>query len=165
MNIYLLRHAIAMDRLTWKKSDAERPLTDEGRKKMMQAAKGMKKAGITFDWILTSPHRRAFDTAQIVANAYKAEKKLRLSRSLMPDGDPKLLMRHLALDFRSWESVLLVGHEPYLSKLISVLIGGTDVNLNFKKGGLCLLTADTLAYEACATLEWLLTPKLLKKLR
>jgi len=164
MDLYFLRHAIALDRSAWKKSDAERPLTEKGRKKMIQSAKGMKHFGITFDWILTSPYRRAYDTAQIVAKEYKAEKKLRLARTLIPDGDPKALMRHLALDFRTWESILLVGHEPYLSKLIGLLISGHDVTINFKKGGLCLLKADSLTYGCCATLEAFLTPKMLKKL-
>jgi phosphohistidine phosphatase len=164
MNLYLLRHAIALDRTEWKKADEERPLTDKGRKKMVQAAEGMKSLGVEFDWILTSPYRRAHDTALIIADVYKAQKKLRLSRPLTPDGDPKTLMRHLALDFRAWETVLLVGHEPYLSKLMGMLIGGADVKIDFKKGGLCLLAADSLAYGACATLEWLVPPKLLRKL-
>ena len=164
MNLYFLRHAIALDRAEWKKSDAERPLTDKGRKKMIQNAKGMKRLGLTFDWILTSPYRRAYDTAHIVAAEYKTLKNLRLSKSLTPEGDPKALVRHLALDFRAWESILLVGHEPFLSHLISVFIGGSALNVDFKKGGLCLLTADSLAYDRCATLEWLLPPKVLRHL-
>ena len=73
-------------------------------------------------------------------------------------------MRHLALNFRSWESILLVGHEPYLSQLISVLIGGEKMRVDFKKGGLCGLSADSLAYGKCATLEWLMTLKILRAL-
>ena len=166
MNLYLLRHAIALDKTDWSKSDAERPLTDKGRKKMAEAAKGMKRLGVAFDWMLTSPHRRAYDTAQIVAKEYKAEKKLRLSRSLMPDGDPKALMRHLALDFRAWETVLLVGHEPYLSKLIAVLIGGADAQFRLQKGRPVLSgRRRTLTYGRCATLEWLIPPKILRKLK
>ena len=89
MKLYFLRHAIAMDRLEWKKSDAERPLTDKGRKKMIRAAEGMKAFGITFDWILTSPYRRAHDTALIVTKEYKAEKnfacRARSNRRVIPN--------------------------------------------------------------------------------
>src|SRR6476646_6009861 len=109
MNLYILRHAIAMEPAEWKKSDSERPLTKDGIRKMKKVAKGMRKAGVKFDWILTSPYRRAYDTAQIVAKEYDARKQLRLSKSLAVDGDPKTLVKHLALNFRIWESVLLVG--------------------------------------------------------
>lgn len=164
MKLYVLRHAIALDQTEWRKADAERPLTEKGRKRMIEAAKGIKALDLSFDWILTSPYRRAYDTARIVAKTLKAEKKLKVSRSLASDGDPKTLMRHLALDYRAWESVLLVGHEPYLSRLIGVLIGGPEARMDFKKGGLCLLNAESLAYDRCATLEWFLTPKILRAL-
>lgn len=165
MILYVLRHAIAVDRTEWRGSESDRPLTKEGRKKMEKAAEGMREFGIDFDWILTSPFRRAYDTAAIVADVYKAKKKIRLSKSLAPDGDPKTLVRHLALDFRSWESLLLVGHEPYLSKLISTLVAGhPEAQLDFRKGGLCRLNAPSLAYDRCATLEWWLPPKVLRKL-
>jgi phosphohistidine phosphatase SixA len=56
----------------------------------------------------------------------------------------------------------LVGHEPYLSELISMLLSGTtDLSINFKKAGLCKLTVEHLRLGPCATLEWLVSPKLL----
>ena len=165
MILYVLRHAVALDRAKWRQADSERPLTKEGVKKMKKIAKGMQQAGVQFDWILTSPYRRAFDTAKIVAEAYDCRKQLKVSRSLASDGDPKTLMRHLALDYRSWETLLLVGHEPYLTRLISVLVGGTpEISLTLKKGGLARLTASSLAYSRCASLDWLLPSKLLRRL-
>jgi phosphohistidine phosphatase SixA len=82
----------------------------------------------------------------------------------MPEGDPKTLMRHLALDFRSWESLLLVGHEPYLSKLTGVLVADQSVAMDLKKGGLCQLQAASLTYGRCATLQALYPPKALRKI-
>ncbi len=73
MNLYILRHAIALDPSEWKKSDSERPLSKEGIRKMKKAAKGMRRMDLHFDWILTSPFRRAYDTAQIVAKEFKAK--------------------------------------------------------------------------------------------
>src|ERR1039458_5525890 len=124
MNLYFLRHAIAADKTQWKGSDSDRPLTEEGIKKMKKAVKGLRRLDLEIDWILTSPFRRAFDTAQIVAKEMKLKDKLKVSRSLAVDGDPKALVRHLALGFRTRESIMLVGHEPYLSPLISVLVWG-----------------------------------------
>lgn len=165
MNIFILRHAIALDRSDWKGSDSDRPLTDEGIRKMKKAAKGIRRLDLRIDWILTSPFRRAYDTAMITAKELNLKKKMRLSKSLSPEGDQKALVRHLALDFKTWESVLLVGHEPYLSGLIGTLTTGIkEGGLELDKGGLAKLTADSLTHGQCAKLEWLLTPKILKKL-
>jgi phosphohistidine phosphatase len=165
MDIFLLRHAIALDRAKWSKKDADRPLTKAGQKKMRREAKGLKRLKLSVDWILTSPHRRAFDTAAIVAKALKAKKKMKVVPQLAANGDPKALMKRLALDYRTDDRLLLVGHDPYLSRLVSKLIGAAaPLALDFKKGGLCRLSADTLQYGPCATLEWWLPPKLLKKI-
>jgi phosphohistidine phosphatase len=165
MNLYFLRHAIAKDRTQWHGKDSERPLTAEGRQKMKKAAKGLKHLKLDFDWILTSPYTRAYDTAQIVAKAFKAKKKLRVEKDLASDGNPERLLRRLAQDYLTRDAVLLVGHEPYLSRLVSTLIGSNaSLELDFKKGGLCRLDADSLTYGRCAKLEWWLPPKLLKKL-
>lgn len=165
MNLYFLRHAIARDKLQWRKADSDRPLTEDGIRKMKKVAKGIKQLDLELEWILTSPFRRAYDTAQIVAKELKAQKKLKISRSLATDGDPKALVRHLALDYRSWESILVVGHEPYLTNLIAMLIGGVNgIAFDLKKGGLCKLSAASLTYGRCATLEWFIPPKILREL-
>ena len=55
---------------------------------------------------------------------------------------------------------MLVGHEPYLSRLIALLTAGeTGVAIDLKKGGLGKLEAESLHYGRCATLVWLLTPR------
>jgi len=165
MNLYILRHAIALDHSEWKKADAERPLSDEGIKKMKKAAKGIRHLDLHLDWILTSPFRRAYDTAQIVAKELKAKEKLKVTKMLAVGGDQKALIRHLGLNFRSWESVLLVGHEPSLSHLISMLTAGTgDMDVEIDKGSLVKLSTDSLTYGKCARLEWILPSKILKKI-
>src|SRR2546430_12625846 len=58
------------------------------------------------------------------------------------------------------ESVLLVGHEPYLSNLVSLLCaGGPNLSLTLKKGGLCRMEVEQLRAARCAHLEWLLAPR------
>ena len=58
------------------------------------------------------------------------------------------------------ENVLLVGHEPYLGKVVALLAAGNiSREIDFKKGGLCKLEADFLLYGRCAKLAWLLTPR------
>jgi phosphohistidine phosphatase len=165
MTLYFLRHAVALDRSVWKKEDSQRPLNKEGKKKLRKETKGLKHLDLQFDSILTSPYKRAYDTAMIVAEALKAEKKVKVVEDLKSEGSPEILVRQLAKTYRPKDSVLLVGHEPYLSKLISVLIGADkSLSLDFKKGGLCRLDADALRYGRCASLKWWLPPKLLKRL-
>jgi phosphohistidine phosphatase len=165
MNLYILRHAIAAEKGEWKGSDADRPLTKEGVRKMKKSAKGMRRLGVMAEWVLTSPYRRAYETAMIAAKELKLKKNLKVSRSLAPDGDMKALVRHLARNFRTWESIILVGHEPYLGRLVGLLTtGNTEKGPMLEKGSLAKLQSYSLTYGQCAQLEWLLTPKILKKL-
>jgi phosphohistidine phosphatase len=120
----------------------------------------MKKMDLRFDLILFSPFLRATQTAEIIAESLKLKKQPGLSDALTPDGNPKALIRQLNELKPVPENVLLVGHEPYLSCLISLLTTGrVDLMMDFKKGGLCKLEAEYLLYGRCAKLVWLLTPR------
>ena len=161
MKLYVLRHGIAVEPGTpGYATDADRPLTPEGERKLRQIAKAMEALELSFDLILSSPYLRARQTAEIVAEVLKARKKLELSDCLMPGGSTKKLVELLKGLHPCPESVLLVGHEPYLSGLISLLVSGREAfAVIMKKGGLCKLSTESLAHGRCAALEWLLTPK------
>lgn len=167
MELYLLRHGIAVERGTaGYHQDSQRPLTAKGRRRMERISRGMKKSGLSFDLVLSSPFVRARQTAEIVARAFKATRRLKFSEHLAPDGEPEDLLHDLTRLYQRPKSVLLVGHEPYLSNLMTTLLAGKPIfNVNFKKGGLCLLTVGSLRLGSCATLEWLLTPKQIAALR
>ena len=80
MNIYIIRHAIAVDEgMPEYEKDSERPLTDKGRKKMRQIAKGLRTLGVEIDLILSSPYVRARETAEILASEFKMKKKVAFS--------------------------------------------------------------------------------------
>jgi phosphohistidine phosphatase len=161
MNLFLLRHGIAVEReTTGYEKDADRPLTPKGERRLGQIADAMEAMGLTFGLILSSPHVRARQTAEIVADALGLKKKLEFSDALTPGGDPKALIATLNKREPIPENVLLVGHEPFLSDLISTLTSGDPrVGIDFKKGGLCKLEVETLRHSRCATLAWLLTPR------
>jgi len=161
MELYFLRHAKAVQRnVRSKMPDSARPLTPEGEEKMRSVAKGINRLGLTFDLILSSPCIRARRTAEILAEALKASDRLKLSSAVAPEADPRELMRELNRYRLKLDSIVLVGHEPAFSELISTLIsGGPGTRLDMKKAGLCKLTAASLRYGQCATLEWLLTPR------
>jgi phosphohistidine phosphatase len=161
MNLYILRHGLAVERGTpGYEKDRDRPLTAKGRRRLRQIAKAMRKLELSFDLVLSSPYPRSRQTADIVATTFKARKKLKLSGDLAPDGNPQALIEFLKSLQPAPENVLLVGHEPYLGRLISTLVAGNSgLPVTLKKGGLCQLAVETLNYGHCAALEWLLTPK------
>lgn len=164
MELYLLRHGIAVERgMRGFEDDFARPLTPKGRRQLRKNAAAMKKLGRDFDLILSSPLLRAKQTAEIVAAALKLKKRLRYSNALAPGGVAAILLRQMGRVKPAPKKILLVGHEPDLSRLISVLVTGSlQLKLDFKKGGLCKLEAEPLRAGPCATLVWLLTPKQMK---
>ena len=160
MDLFILRHGIAVEHGAHGFKEPDRPLTAKGERKLWQAAEAMEALKLSFDLILSSPYTRARQTAEIIAEAFNARKKLEFSDSLIPGGNMKDLVGFINHYHPTPDSVLLVGHEPYLSELISLLVSGeASVLLTFKKGGLCKLSTDSLKPARCATLEWLLTPK------
>jgi|ERR1039458_9724753 phosphohistidine phosphatase len=161
MNLYILRHGIAVEPGTpGCIKDADRPLAPEGERKLRRITEAMEALGLGFDLILSSPYLRARQTAEIVAEARKPHKRLEYSDSLTPGGSTKKLVEFLDRLQPSPDSVLLVGHEPFLSGLISLLVAGNEgFCVVMKKGGLCKLAIDSLKHGRCAVLEWLLTPK------
>lgn len=167
MNLYILRHAIAVERGTeGYENDSDRPLTQKGERKMYEIARGMEALDLTLDVILSSPFVRARRTAEIVAEVFGCEKRLGFTKHLAVGGDTEELIKEVLEDYGNKEDIMLVGHEPYLSGLISHLTtGGSDLSLVMKKGGLCKLAADSLSYSQCASLEWLLAPRHLVRIR
>ncbi len=162
MNLYIIRHSIAVDEGTPKyEQDRERPLTDKGKKKMRQIAKGLRTLGADFDLILSSPYIRAKETAEILADIFKVKADVAFSNNLTPMGDPGLLITEINEKY-SINSIALVGHEPQLAALVSLLVAeNANVAMTLKKGGVCRLSAYNLPHTRKATLEWLLTPDIL----
>ena len=166
MNLYVIRHAIAVEEGTPDhEQDSERPLTDKGRKKMRQIAKALRHLGVEFDLILSSPFARACETAEILADVFKTKKEIVFSDNLIPEGNPQLLIGEIN-EKHMVSSLAVVGHEPYLSALIGLLTADTaKIEITLKKGGVCYLSADDLHHhDHRATLEWLLPPGILMEI-
>jgi phosphohistidine phosphatase len=167
VNVYFLRHGIAIERGTLGfENDSLRPLTPKGKRQLRNCAAAMNKMGLRPGLVLSSPLLRAKQTAEIIAELLKLKKKLKFSDELKPDGSMKNLFRQLNELKPAPENILLVGHEPYMSRLISLLVsGGENAAIDFKKGGLCKLEVEKLRPGSCANLMWLLTPKQMKLMR
>lgn len=167
MQIHLLRHAIAAPRdASSLPDDAVRPLTREGKRRMTRAAQGMRAMGLRFDLILTSPLTRALETARIVARACRPKPELKILRPLAPGGGAGGVMAGLsALPAES--SVLLVGHEPDLSRLAGALIleHRDALPIVFKKGGLCCIEMEGSARLGAGRLIYHIPPRILRGFR
>ncbi len=166
MKIYLVRHGIAYEPGgPGYEDDTQRPLTDKGREKVDKVAHVLKRLGVKPDVVLSSPYLRARQTAEILAKALKYKKdKIRLSERLVPAGEPGSAIAEIIEKYLV-EELLIVGHEPSISQLVSTLTTSqADLFVNIKCGSVCCLSADDFRIERKATLEWLLTPKLSTKL-
>lgn len=153
MELYFLRHGEA-DWPDWKKPDDERPLTKHGKKEMREVGKFLDRLNVKPALIVTSPLPRASQTAEIAADYLKT--KLREDELLAPGfgmGELRTVFkRHRA------KSLMLVGHEPDFTNIISKLTGAS---LKLSKGGVALLDVDPEAEEG--KVLWLFPPKFARK--
>lgn len=151
MLIYFLRHAEAED--TSPQGDAGRRLTDKGLQRSRQVGRALMAMDVIVDMVLCSPLQRALETADAVLESVDARLEVEddLAGNLDPDTLGDMLEAHGPAG-----NVLLVGHEPDLSRTISLLIGGGRIEM--KKGAVACV--ETLAPVAGAgVLRWLLTGK------
>ncbi|RME92410.1 MAG: phosphohistidine phosphatase SixA [Verrucomicrobia bacterium] len=166
MKLYLLRHGKAEPREgPGLRDDASRALTPEGRRRVELAARGMRRMGLRFDRILSSPLVRARETAEIVAAVLDAGVEVEFSKWLAEDDRQVELIQEIRSLRPPPENLLLVGHEPWLSELVALLIGGGPMlPIRFKKSGLACLSINALEPGPCGVLEWLLAPRQLRLL-
>lgn len=140
MLLLMVRHGAAVERGAPGIPDDERPLTPDGEKKFRQAARGLAHTLDKPYAILTSPLPRAHRTAEILSEAYSGATLL--ATPALAEGSFEDLFA-LLKDYPQKASVALVGHEPYLSSLLSRLIGARDGGLvPFKKGGMALVELE-----------------------
>ncbi len=165
MDLYLLRHAIAEpigeDNHF---QDDKRALTPEGSLKMRRASSGLRRLGLHFGLLASSPLVRARQTAEIVAESTKFTAPIQIWQELAPGGSIDGLFKRLQ-KYQEKESALLVGHQPDLGYLAARLIfGRCEGSLDFKKGGLCCIKVTEMPPEFPGELVWMVTPRMLRML-
>jgi phosphohistidine phosphatase len=164
LSVFLVRHAFAAhaDPTQWP-DDAERPLTEDGARRFRAAARGLRRMVPAVDGVLSSGFARAWQTAELLHTvtgwpkpeecpALEAGKPASSALALLQDREERL--------------IALVGHEPYLSRLASLLCAGSEdvLNLELKKGAVALLACDGPVEPAGARLRWAVAPKILRAL-
>jgi phosphohistidine phosphatase len=152
-----LRHADAGDPEAWTWADAERPLSEKGERQAERLAEFLAARAFTADVVVTSPKVRARRTAEIVAG--RAGLPVRVDDRLGGPLDASVVERMLgSLDDPA--RVVLVGHDPDFSELLSALVGAP--RLAMRKGAFARLDVERPLRRGGATLRWLVPPDLLE---
>lgn len=157
MRLYILRHGIAEDAAPGG-SDAARALTAEGKQKLRIVLERAHEAGVHPSIILTSPLKRAVQTAEMAASVLRVKRELITTNALAPSSTAQRVWNEIRA--RQNEKVLIAGHEPLLSQAVGFLLRCPALQLDLKKGALVSLEVDSAESEPRGTLKWVLTHKI-----
>jgi phosphohistidine phosphatase len=158
MDVYILRHGKAED-AGHGMADADRRLTKKGREEMARAGRWMAAQGLRFDLVAASPLVRAQETAAVVAASLGRKDRIVTWDVLAPGGDPDTICREIGKN-PDLVSILLVGHEPLLSALVSRIISGEgNAAIAMTKGALAKIRDFSMTSHPAGELHWLVTVK------
>ncbi|MRN68929.1 MAG: hypothetical protein FIO04_04440 [Nitrosopumilales archaeon] len=170
LDLYLLRHGDSGKRMAVAAgvNTGDAPLTIVGREEIAIIARSVKALNLRISAIVTSPLKRAVQTAKIIAKVLAIENRISIWNDLVPEGNRSKLYNRLNQYPRD-SSVLMIGHEPYLSNMMyDMIFQKNRVNqlgrISLKKAGLAKIRVISLTPNISGELRWLLTPKILKLL-
>ncbi len=158
MDVFVLRHAIAEDAGPGQ-PDSERRLTDEGRDRLRLVVRKAIRAGLDPGIILTSPYVRGRQTAEILLEELDRPCDLVTTANLTPHADLADLWQELR-EYSRLSPIVVVGHNPQLSELVSVLIGSSRYAVEMKKAAIAYVKDAGNGPRPSGRLVWMLTPKL-----
>ena len=153
MKLYLVQHAKAAP----EQVDPERSLTEQGCRDIQKVAAFIKSLSLCVDCLWHSGKKRAVQTAEILARVIKVNKTLTTHDGLGPNDDVTVLRNELA---SALQDVMIVGHLPFLGKLTSLLLTGSESadTVAFSNGGIvCLSCSDNNQWR----IDWIIVPELL----
>ncbi len=161
MLLYILRHGDAVESSFYQ--DRDRPLSDLGRRQIQAVAHFLQTAKVKPDLILASPLVRAQQSCDLIRENLGVKDSL-TTEGLAPGSNLRDLMKEI--NSHSVAAMLLVGHEPQLSGLISVLTGGDEqFRVEMKKASLASLNVPQPVKKGHAVLNWLLSQSVLTLIR
>jgi phosphohistidine phosphatase len=165
IELYVVRHARAgiRDQQKWP-DDRERPVTADGARRFRPVARLLRDRGVSADVVLSSPLTRAWQTAELLVKE-AGWPRPETCVALEPEGSNFQVIE--ALRPYPGKAVAVVGHEPGLSSLVSLLLTGDEqqVTIDLKKGAVVSLLLGDEPRAGEATLRWLLTPGLARTIQ
>lgn len=161
MIVYFLRHASAGQHKVNPEKDERRPLDKDGIEQCGQIGRALAAMDVHVDAVISSPLKRATQTASLVGNEIAFEGKLTIDDALRPEADFNQFREMLGRHAKA-EAVMVVGHNPSLSEFLSLLIsgrGGAETAVDLKKCAVARVEVDKVS-----ALQWCLTPKLVRSI-
>ena len=158
MEIYILRHGIA-EVAKPGQADASRKLTPEGKQKLRRILDCARQAGVQPDVLLSSPYKRAVETAELARDILRVERPIIETKVLTPMERPEKVWDEIRI-YKDAPQILLAGHEPQLSSVVSYLIGAPAGRVEMKKGAIARVDVESIGIRPSGVLVWLLTAKL-----
>jgi phosphohistidine phosphatase len=162
MVIYFLRHASAGKRMVNSSKDARRPLDEEGILQARYVGRMLSNLDVQVEQIISSPLKRALQTASLVANELAFEHAIEIDEALLPEADLAHFQAMLAR-YRKYEAVMVVGHNPSMTEFLGKTIsaGTSAAHIDFKKGAVAKVETT----GRVGMLHWLVTPKIARSLQ
>jgi phosphohistidine phosphatase len=162
MIIFFVRHANAGTALSNLKKDEKRPLDDDGIEQCGVVGRALAALNVQPDVIISSPLKRATQTASLIGNELGYEGKLQLEPAMRPEASFADFRRMLE-KYAKHEAIMVVGHNPTITEFLARIItkSGSEAILDFKKGAVA--RAETLRHAA--TLNWFFTPKMAREIQ
>ena len=162
MIIYFVRHASAGQHLTNPKKDEKRPLDSDGIEQCGQVGRALAAINAQPDVIISSPLKRATQTASLVGNELGYEGKLQLDPAMKPNASYAEFRRMLE-KYSRYEAIMVVGHNPSITEFLARIMvkSGSEALLDFKKGAVARV--ETIRHAA--TLNWFFTPKMARAIQ
>jgi phosphohistidine phosphatase len=161
MVFYFLRHAAAGNNFPNPSKDERRSLDEEGTLQARYVGRLLANLDVQVDQIVSSPLKRALQTATLVANELAYEAALQTHDALRPEGEWDQFQQ-LAQQYRKHDSVLLVGHNPSMAEFLSKIISASGAaRVELKKASIAKVEMS----GRLGTLQWLVTPKIARSLQ
>ncbi|MFL6353633.1 MAG: phosphohistidine phosphatase SixA [Bryobacteraceae bacterium] len=158
MQLYLLRHGAAEEDRSGL-SDADRALTQDGRRKLRQTLQTASQADLRPTLILTSCLKRAVQTAEIAQEVLGYKGELLRTEALLPGSRVEGVWEEIRVHLNE-TAIVLVGHNPLFAELAGYLLGVPELHVDVKKGSLLRIDFDSISSQPKGILRWFLVPKL-----
>lgn len=158
MNLYILRHASAGTRRANPAIDVKRPLDKEGKQQCILVGSYLSALKVQFDLVVSSPLKRALQTASLVGTEVGYDTKVMVSEALAP-GASVAAFQQLVSGLSAYENVLLVGHNPNLPQFVGALVASPGrASIRMRKGAIARIDCA----RRPGLLYWLVDPRILR---
>ena len=162
MIIYFVRHASAGEHLSNPKKDEKRPLDADGIEQCGFVGRALAALNVQPDVIISSPLKRATQTASLIGNEIGYEARLQLEPAMKPEAS-FVDFRRMLDKYAKHDAIMVVGHNPSITEFLAKIItkSGCEALVDFKKGAVARVETERRA----ATLNWFFTPRLAREIQ